>query len=360
MPSELSKPMHGLCSCASVIFLVAAGFSQSLGVGAGANLDCSKDVGCFVKPFDGGKPATVRQVTSISISGLTEIIGTYWQTRDFTGHKCTLYIRVDAVKCSLDEAAIKQNVASMGLPKETQETAVQKTMKQLEPMVQQMNDESAHHVGHDATCVFRTEELKDLIARWQKGETAENWSKKAENCQGSLLGDDEGSVSLAASVRVVPPPPEAAQTPTETKVKANYDDGPTVPFKPEEQRAFLFITAIDKLEGSVMSNFQSACPLGELIKGCPSKASSYAGLTLDPQLEKDYEYVVTVSGQYWTAKATPRRSGLGGFFDDVHDGLGHDNEPIKGIHFNPEGLATKNDKVISGWSIDGPEFLKRH
>ncbi|MGA9978943.1 MAG: hypothetical protein WBQ08_09950 [Candidatus Sulfotelmatobacter sp.] len=289
-----------------------------------------------MKAFDGGKPATVRQVTSINVSGLKETIGTYWQTRDFTAHKCTFYIRVEAVKGSLDEAAIRQNVASMGSSKETQETAVQQSMKQLEPLVQQINQESVHHVGRDATCVFQSEELKNLIAQWQKGETVENWSKKAENCQGPLLGEDEGIVSLAGSVLVVPPAPEAAQTPTETKVKANYDDGPTVPFKPEEQRAFLFITAIDKLEGSVMSNFQNACPLSELINGCPSKASSYTGLTLDPQLEKEYAYVVTVSGQYWTAKATPRHSGLGGFFDDIHDGLGHDNEPIKGIHFNPK------------------------
>ncbi|MGC2327593.1 MAG: hypothetical protein WA604_12830, partial [Candidatus Sulfotelmatobacter sp.] len=203
MPSELSKPIHCLCSCASLICLVAAGFSQSGGAGAAPSLDCGKDVGCFVKAFDGGKPATVRQVTSINVSGLKETIGTYWQTRDFTAHKCTFYIRVEAVKGSLDEAAIRQNVASMGSSKETQETAVQQSMKQLEPLVQQINQESVHHVGRDATCVFQSEELKNLIAQWQKGETVENWSKKAENCQGPLLCEDEGIVTLAGSVLVV-------------------------------------------------------------------------------------------------------------------------------------------------------------
>jgi hypothetical protein len=377
MPSEQSSLPFWLCTCALLIFLVAAGFSPSLGAGSPANLECGKDVGCFVKAFDERTPATVRQVTTISNQGITITSSSYWETRAFTGDKCTLYIRLEALKGSVDETAMRQAQASiasaMKLSKQVQETA----LKAMETDMKQSIEEEEHHVGHDATCVFQTEKLKPLIAQWQKGEL-EAWSKKAENCQGALLGEDEGSVSLASSVQVsappvsppaVPPSPPASVTgdiTSNTKVTPFYEDGTQFQFKPEEKRAFLFIWSINDLEHSCKFHLQSqtACPLDKLVKGFPVKGSpTPVGLSQDPRQEKDYDYVVTVSGPFsdqWAVAATPRRSGLGGFFDDGHAQPTDAPGTGAGLHFNPAGPATKNDKIIKGAFMEGPTFLRRH
>ena len=313
MPSKQSRVPFWLCTCASLIFLVAAGYSPSLGAGSPANLDCGKDVGCFVKAFDEGKPATVRQVTSINMSGMTDTIGTYWETRAFRREKCSLYIRVEAVKCSVDETAIRQTQASMGLnlSKEAQETALKEAVKQMEPMVEQMNQESVHRVGHDATCVFQTAKLKTLIAQWQKGELVEAWSKKAENCQGSLLGQDEGSVSLASSVHVSAAPPsapapEAPPPPSETQVTANYDDGPAVQFKPEEKRAFLFMAAIVEVEKVCQPDGQGipAQGFGNVYRALPG---STRGEGLRGRSDHRRRFCQSLDGQSHSAALRPGR-----------------------------------------------------
>jgi len=103
----------------------------------------------------------------------------------------------------------------------------------------------------------------------------------------------------------------------------------------EEQDAEAMVSGLAFYEDFCKEEKGKYFPLEEVVRGCdiPSLADGF-----DPQHilnNPDYTYKLTLTDSSFEVTATPKRSGIGGFFGDG-----------KHIYFNPKGPATRSDRVV--------------
>ncbi len=132
--------------------------------------------------------------------------------------------------------------------------------------------------------------------------------------------------------------------------------GPVVKLKPEEQVAFLFVSAITDLEGKCLNKFFGGpgrlCSLADLVKGVRTNGG-ILGLSQDPIRDSNYHYSVTIVGQDCLILAVPRRAGLGGFaYVGSPGGMNGDT------YFNPGGADMSQAKKLGEMGYSGQGFRR--
>lgn len=143
--------------------------------------------------------------------------------------------------------------------------------------------------------------------------------------------------------------PASSPFATQAKVTVQIPGG-ELPLKLEEKIAFMFIAAIKTMEDDCQRHAGHPCTLEELATrpksndGWPMRRLKFDPAKADP----NYTYKITVDGNNWEAWATPKKPGLGGFYD----GGGF----MRKTYYNPKGAATSKDQQVSGHTIDGDSF----
>ena len=129
----------------------------------------------------------------------------------------------------------------------------------------------------------------------------------------------------------------------------------TIPFRPEEQVAFMFVYAIASMEDDCNRVLGRRCSLDELVAGVNSPSWKIGRLRYDPAVDPNYKYTVTITGAGfgWTTEAIPQRSGLGGFFVDGTKSM------IPDYYYDPNGHATAKARKLPDISIGGELFQVR-
>ncbi len=144
-----------------------------------------------------------------------------------------------------------------------------------------------------------------------------------------------------------------------TTIDATFKNRVKAQFKPQEKVAFLFLSSISTLEQACGNTLHRACTLAEMIKTVVAPAphapggKAYLGLTRDPRKDPNYAYSVSVSGKRWTATATPRRAGFGGFYYD-----GSQEMALPQLYYNPSGPATAMSRGFREWGVTGPDYTR--
>lgn len=134
-------------------------------------------------------------------------------------------------------------------------------------------------------------------------------------------------------------------------VEITDENGTLIPLKPEEQIAVMFTEAISSLEDGCRRHLNRSCPLDELVRGATVPTWNIGKLKYDPAIDSHYTYAVIVNGTKWTATATPKKAGLGGFFYD-----GSSMSPKR--FYNVTGPANTQSTKFTGVSISGEIFSK--
>jgi hypothetical protein len=120
-----------------------------------------------------------------------------------------------------------------------------------------------------------------------------------------------GGAALAAGAGKSP-----VSVPPDTKLMTiKYGDDTEAKLKSEEQVAFLIVYGIWNLEDACLdeSGAGRLCTLEELARGVRTQGGGTIGLKVDPGLDTNYTYDVTIVGDSCMIRAVPRVAGLGAF-----------------------------------------------
>jgi hypothetical protein len=137
---------------------------------------------------------------------------------------------------------------------------------------------------------------------------------------------------------------------TAATVLVKDEQGAEIHLKQEEKIAVMFMQAISFMEDDCRRHMERYCSLAELVAGPKSPGWNIGRLKYDPARDTNYKYTVTITAHGWNANASPQRSGLGGFFDDLDHGI------IVDSYYNSNGPASVNDKKLGEISISGEIF----
>ena len=138
--------------------------------------------------------------------------------------------------------------------------------------------------------------------------------------------------------------------PTTAKVAVEDPKGP-VKLKRSEISAFLFLSAMQMMEGDCQSNAQHACTLDQMISG--NTAANAGRLKYDPRKDPNYTYTVFASGTAWEAHATAKKPGLIGFCFLSR------SYPTVMVTYSTTGTAGFVDTELPNRSIEGDSFVAR-
>ncbi len=138
---------------------------------------------------------------------------------------------------------------------------------------------------------------------------------------------------------------------THAQITVKDAHGVVIPLKPQEKTALMFMQAISSLEDDCNLHLNRSCSLAELVAGPKAPGWDIGRLKYDPAKDPNYRYTVSTSKTGWTASARPRRSGLGGFFDDDSNGMLGAN-----TYYRANGPATNKDTNLEDISITGELF----
>lgn len=127
-------------------------------------------------------------------------------------------------------------------------------------------------------------------------------------------------------------------------------DGGAIALNSAEKVAFMFMNAIEFMEGDCNLHLSRLCSLPELVSGVSSPDGDIGRLKYDPARDANYSYTITFAGMGWTASATPRRGGLGGFFLDGRHGM------IADTYYQANGVATESSTKLGNISVTGELF----
>jgi len=134
-------------------------------------------------------------------------------------------------------------------------------------------------------------------------------------------------------------------------VEITDENGRLIPLTAGEQIAVMFTEAISSLEDGCRRHLNRSCPLDELVRGATAPNWNIGKLKYDPSTDPNYTYAVIVNGTKWTATATPKKAGLGGFF---YDGSFMSAQRF----YNGTGPASTQSTKFTGVSISGEIFSK--
>ncbi len=182
--------------------------------------------------------------------------------------------------------------------------------------------------------------------RFLKGrvEEAALWNRALRADEVAAMYASVGAVSMTG----IGTGPGSGQFPSHAKVVLEDSNGP-IPLKPEEQTAFLFVSAIQSIEGECQNAVKRGCTMEEIVSG----AAHTSHLKYNPRADPNYTYTVNAGGMAWEVHATPRKSGLMGFYTWSRMFM------TATTVYNPNGAASIVDKEFSSTSVEGDSFATR-
>jgi hypothetical protein len=136
---------------------------------------------------------------------------------------------------------------------------------------------------------------------------------------------------------------------TNAKVEAADDKGP-VTFKPQEQIAMMFLTAIEGIEFECWRDGARFCTMNELLTGPMVKGEKKDHLKFDPNSDPNYNYVLTNDDTGWKLHVNAKKPGLMGLLLDAH------NYMIITVTYNRSGTATTADAQFMSRGVMGDSF----
>jgi hypothetical protein len=136
---------------------------------------------------------------------------------------------------------------------------------------------------------------------------------------------------------------------TNAKVEVEDAKGP-VALKQPEKVAFLFVSAIEQIEGECWRAGNHVCTISELVAGPVVKGEHIKGLKFDPGTDPNYAYTITSDDMGWQMHATAKRPGLMGFCVDGHNFI------VMTVMYNRSGTATNKDTPFTSTGIEGDTF----
>ncbi len=137
---------------------------------------------------------------------------------------------------------------------------------------------------------------------------------------------------------------------TVANIKIADENGTAIALNSAEKVALMFMDSIEFMESDCNLHLSRFCSLPELVSGVSSPSADIGRLKYDPARDANYSYTVAFAGSGWTASATPRRGGLGGFFFDGRHGMVADS------YYQADGVATGNSTKLGDISIEGELF----
>jgi hypothetical protein len=136
---------------------------------------------------------------------------------------------------------------------------------------------------------------------------------------------------------------------TNAKVEAEDSKG-AVTFKPQEQVAMMFLTAIEGIEFECWRDGTRVCLMNELLTGPVVKGEKLDHLKFDPKTDPNYNYILTSNETGWQLHANAKKPGLMGFLLDGH------NFMVMTVTYNRSGVATTTDTPFTSRGISGDSF----
>jgi hypothetical protein len=92
------------------------------------------------------------------------------------------------------------------------------------------------------------------------------------------------------------------------------------------------------------SESKKLCSVDDLIENLKLDAKAAEPVTGNP----DYSFSISGTMEKFEIAATPKRPGVGGFFQDD-----------AGVHYNPRGPASKNDPLVHGEDLPRLNLIPR-
>jgi hypothetical protein len=157
-------------------------------------------------------------------------------------------------------------------------------------------------------------------------------------------GQQTGSVTIGADSA------SSSLFPNHAKVDVEDPNGP-VKLKSAEQTAFLFLSAMQMIEGDCQMNAKRACTLDQMISGATgANGGRGSRLKYNPKSDPNYTYTVFASGLAWEVHATAKKPGLIGFCFLSR------SYPSVIVTYSPSGTAGFVDTELPNRSIEGDSF----
>lgn len=115
-------------------------------------------------------------------------------------------------------------------------------------------------------------------------------------------------------------------------------------FLEEEQAGFKTMVGLFLAQLGCASESKKLCSVEDLIQNLKLDAKAAEPVTSNP----DYSFRISGTMEKFEIAATPKRSGVGGFFQDD-----------AGVHYNPRGPAAKSDPLVRGEDLPRLNLIPR-
>jgi len=179
-------------------------------------------------------------------------------------------------------------------------------------------------------------------------EEAAIWNRALTAAEVAAIYATANPAGAAASAPAGAGGPATGPT-TNAKVEAEDSKGP-VTFKPQEQVAMMFLTAIEGIEFECWRDGTRFCTMNELLTGPVVKGEKKDHLKFDPKTDPNYNYVLINDDTGWQLHVTSRKPGLMGFLLDAH------NHMVMTVTYNRSGTATAADAEFTSRGVSGDSF----
>jgi hypothetical protein len=123
-----------------------------------------------------------------------------------------------------------------------------------------------------------------------------------------------------------------------------------VPLKDPEKIAFMFVSAIEGIEGECWRAGNHVCTIDEMVAGPVVSGQHISGLKFAPKMDPNYTYTITTSDTGWQLHADPKKPGFISFCLDGH------NFFVMNVTYSRTGKATPTDTGFTSTGITGDSF----
>ncbi len=154
----MQKLLAGLLNRNSIKFLVFGGIA-SVKYGA-PRATFEQDLKCLIQAAISCKPVEFVNTTTIDIFGVKQTNTSFFEIKGSEVDKCSFYLRTEKIDLTFP-ASVPQEVVDRQ----------KEIYKKLE--------------GREGTCKFKTNDLTEILTRWEKG----NFSSGNVSCKLTLSGD---------------------------------------------------------------------------------------------------------------------------------------------------------------------------
>ena len=146
-------------------------------IDCGSNTQSQETVGnqpnynCFIEASENCEPSKLLNTVSIEIFGMLSTSTTYMELKGIESSKCVYYQRTESNSVEFTEEMVQQMLDGGA------------TQEEIGQQEQTANDSAQQTVGLEKTCKFNTNDLTDMLNRWEEGSfSTEDWD--VAECEG--------------------------------------------------------------------------------------------------------------------------------------------------------------------------------